>query len=216
MSDSKRFEGEVKKWSTTYGFISYTASGLRKRIYFSSRTVCPDWRGSRAWVFSFNVPITFTITQRNDSKSGLLTDCAVDVSPIFSMSEPQDLNEYRETSTVVQKGFGFVFLQRPCGDTIFLHKNDVVPQYQCRWNLLVKGAPVFHAVGYDKGRSQWQANAAELYSAEELDEFFHPRPVEPEPMLVEAKPQPELELETVLAPATRSLPLIEIIRRRKS
>jgi hypothetical protein len=215
MSDSKqkRFQGEVDKWCEQFGFISYSNSGAPKRIYFSLRNVKSDWKGSRAWVCGQGIPVTFTITQRRDSKSGLMCDCAEGVQPVFPMSEPQDLSQYRETSVIYKKDFAFVFLRRECGDATFLHKNDVVDQYQSRWGLLVEGAPVYHGMRFSEEKQQWQACDAELYSQEELDEFFNPSPVEPD-AIPEAESEPELK--TVLAPSTRSLPLVEIIRQRKS
>jgi hypothetical protein len=217
MSEQKRFEGEVDKWLGKFGFINYEDSGTRKRIYFSSHDARPDWRGSRGWVLA-GIPVTFVRTKRHDAKSDELSDCATDVAAAFLMSEPQDLGQYRETSIVYKREYAFVFLQRECGDVTFLHRNGVLPQYQFRFDLLKPGVPVFHGMGYNEEKQQWHACAAELYSAEEIEEFLNPRPVEPEAIMPEPEPEPEPgpELATVLAPSTRSLPLIEIVRRRKS
>jgi hypothetical protein len=208
----KRFEGEVQKWLGKFGFINYEDSGIRKRIYFSSHTTRPDWRGSRAWV-SAGIPVTFVRTKRHDDKTGEFCDCATDVAAAFPMSEPQDLSQYRETSVVYKKEFAFVFLQRECGDVTFLHRTDVLPQYEFRWDLLKPGVPVFHGVRFHEEKKLWKACDAELYSEEELYEFFNPSPVEPEASILQ--PELEPELETVLAPATRSVPLLQLILERR-
>jgi hypothetical protein len=221
----QRFEGEVDRWLGKFGFISYTDSGVRKRIYCSTHTTRPDWKGSRAWVFGERIPVIFGVGQRLDSKSSQICACAIDVAPVFPMSEPQSLSDYRETSIVRKKEHAFLFLERPCGDVTFLHLSDVLPQYQSRWELLKEGAPVWHAMRHSEGRNRWFATDAELYSAEELEQFFNPteepesaaefEPAEPE-LAIETEERFEPELETVLAPATRNKTLLQLVIEKRA
>jgi hypothetical protein len=209
----KRFEGEIVSWNQTkyFGFIAYG----RKRIYFSPHTIRPDWKGSSSWAFNEGIPVSFSVEQRTDTKSGRLADTAIDVAPIFPMSEPENLHGYRETSVVRQKKFDVVFLTRPCGDILFCHRNDVANDPD-RWDLLTQGSPVYHGVRYDADRERWRADSVELYSFEELYEFQHEDdpPVEPE-LIIEREPEPEPELETVLASSTRNKPLIQLIMEKR-
>jgi hypothetical protein len=220
---TKQFEGDVDHWNSEklFGFIKYDG----KRMFFSGRGVEPDWKGSKGWCFSRGVPVKFEITQR--IVGGETKDCAANIVPLFDMSEPENINGYRETSEVLnlnRKGC-FAFLTRPCGDVIFLHKNDVVGGYENRWDLLEIGAPVFHGVMFDGSTGRWKVANAELYSYQELESFKHENdPVaaavtvpEPEPAPAPA-PEPTvaaLEFTSVLSPATCGLSLIEIIKRRK-
>jgi hypothetical protein len=218
----KIFEGEIVGWNEIkrFGFISYEHHG-RKRIYFCARTIQPDWKGSRAWAFGTGIPVTFEIDKRKDTKSETISDIAINVAPIFPMSEPENLRGYREVSVVRKKEFDVVFLTRPCGDTLFLHKNDVAND-PARWDLLVTDSPVYHGIEFDQEKEQWRASDAELYSFEELYEFQHEddpqveAEVAPETNVArEAEPQPEL-VSSVLAPATRNKPLIQLIMEKRA
>jgi hypothetical protein len=211
----KQFEGDVDFWNEEklFGFIKYDG----KRMFFSGRGVEPDWKGSKGWCFSRGVPVKFEITQR--IVGGETKDCAANVVPLFEMSEPENINGYRETSEVLnlnRKGC-FAFLMRPCGDVIFLHKNDVVGGYENRWDLLETGAPVFHGVMFDGSTGRWKAANAELYSYNELEsfknetQFAEPEP-EPQPAPQVAAPEPE---PSVLAPDTKNVPMLKLIIERR-
>jgi hypothetical protein len=206
----KRFDGEIVGWNQTkfFGFIAYGHNGRHKRIYFSTQTICPDWKGSHSWAFSEGIPVTFAIEERKNTKTEQFNETAVDVAPIFPMSEPEDVRGYRETSVVRQKRFDVVFLTRPCGDMLFCHRNDVVNDVD-RWDLLTNGSPVWHGVRYDEDRQRWRASEIELYSADELYQFQHeddPK-VEPEPQVVlEAEPVSE-----ILAAENKNKTLFELV-----
>jgi len=218
-SVTKQFEGEVDQWNEKgFGFIRQQGGG---RIFFSVHYVLPDWKGSKAWSFARGIPVKFEIMQR--ISEGETKTCAANVEPIFEMSEPETISGYRETSEVLnlnrRKGFGF--LRRPCGDAIFFHKNEVVQGFENRWDFLKVGSPVWHGVKFDGSTGLWRAVDVELYSYQELESFNH----ENDPAAVAvAVPEPEPATEpavaalefSVLAPTTCDLPLIEIIKRRKS
>jgi len=152
-----RYEGEVVSFQNGFGWISYRDRTSR-RICFVASSVRGDWRGSRSWV-SQRVPVRFTISRRK-TKTGIEKETATDVESIFPMSDAGNLQDYREVSEVRSKHFDYVFLTRPCGDTIFLHKNDVVNDKN-RWDFLIVGSPVWHGVACnDDGK--WRACNAEL------------------------------------------------------
>jgi hypothetical protein len=144
------------------------------------------------------VPVSFRIV-RGATKAQTNKKHAEDVAPIFPMSEPEDLAAYRETSEVVSKSHGYCFLKRPCGDVLFAHVKDVIPQHQDRWGFLEIGSPMYHSVRFDEGTQRWRADCVELYSYEELQSFKQ------EAVELEAEPVPE-----VLAPANRSKTFLQL------
>ena len=219
---AKQFEGDVDHWNETFGFLRYQG----KRVFFSAHGVEPDWKGSRGWAFARNIPVKFNITQR--VVGGASKECATNIEPLFQMSAPEDLRGYRETSEIISidRRKGFAFMIRPCGDALFLHKNDVVPAYETRWDILEIGSPVYHGVQVDGYSGRWKAANAELYSYDELQSFKNediqeltyeePEPesasgLAPKPTVV--KPQTEL-----LRPENKNKSLLELIleRRKKS
>jgi cold shock CspA family protein len=216
---TKQFEGDVDHWNEKgFGFLRCQG----KRIFFSAHGVEPDWKGSRGWAFARGIPVKFNITER--LVGGVSKHCATNVEPLFPMSEQEDLLSYRETSEILslnrQKGFAFMI--RPCGDALFLHKNDVVPAYETRWDLLEIGSPVYHGVQFDGYSSRWKAANAELYSFEELWRFKHEElpesayeEPEPEPQPAPLVTAPELTQDSVLAPATRNKPMLQLILEKR-
>ncbi len=204
-----RFEGEVVSWENGFGLIIYRDK-ISRRIYFVTRCVRGDWRGSRSWVAS-RVPVSFTISRRKNTKTGVEEDFAADVAPIFPMSDVGNLQDYREVSEVRSKHFNHVFLTRSCGDQIFLHRNDVVND-QNRWDFLIVGSPVWHGVVCDDN-GKWRACNAELYSYEELYEFQHES--EPE-VAVEPVSEPESEPVSVLVEPTTQSELLRPENKNKS
>jgi hypothetical protein len=210
MSD-KRYEGETRDWNfnRNFGFIDYEDSGFRRTVFYSSRNIRPDWRGSRAWAFGPCVPVTFIIV-RGATKTQTDKKHAENVLPIFTMSEPENLTAYRETSEVVSKSYDYAFLKRPCGDVLFAHKSDILEQHKDRWNFLEIGSPVYHGARFDEGTQRWRADYIELYSFEELESFK--KELEPEP---EVQPEAEPVLE-ILAPANRVKTLRQLALERKA
>jgi hypothetical protein len=105
-------------------------------------------------------PVSFRIV-RGATKAQTNKKHAEDVVPVFPMSEPEDLAAYRETSEVVSKSHGYCFLKRPCGDVLFAHMKDVLPQHQDRWGFLEIGSPMYHSVRFDEGTQRWRADYVE-------------------------------------------------------
>jgi cold shock CspA family protein len=224
-SVTKKFEGDIDHWDEKgFGFIKQQGVG---RIFFSVHYVLPDWKGSKAWCFARGIPVKFEISQR--ILRGETKTFAANVEPIFEMSEPETINGYRETSEVLnlnrQKGFGF--LRRPCGDAIFFHRTGVVQDFENRWDFLEVGSPVWHGVKFDGSTGLWRAADIELYGYNELESFkneglqelAHEEPEsEPEPELRPAPlvAAPALARDSVLARATRNVPMLQLIRERRN
>jgi hypothetical protein len=205
------FEGETRDVDRNYGFIDYQGNdGRRRTVFYSSRNITPDWRGSRAWAFGPCVPVSFRIV-RGGTKAQVDKKHAEDVVTIFPMSEPEDLAGYRETSEVVSKKYDYCFLKRPCGDALFIHVEDVIEQHKDRWSFLEIGSPVYHGVRFDEGTQRWRADYVELYSYHELMSFKEPvlEQLEPEPVLVVATPKLE-PVPEVLAPENRSKTFLQL------
>lgn len=212
---TKQFEGDVDHWNEKgFGFLRYQG----KRVFFSAHGVEPDWKGSRGWAFARDIPVKFNITER--LVGGVSQHCATNVESWFQMSEPESLHSYRETSEIISldRHKGFAFMIRPCGDALFLHKNDVVPAYETRWDLLEIGSPVYHGVQFDGYSARWKAANAELYSYDELQSFKNeeqepePKPVSvlvPEPTVAEFQSE-------LLRPENCRRTLFEIMQSRKN
>jgi hypothetical protein len=198
----KRLEGETRSnWDIgkNFGFIEFENNhGRVQTMFYSSRNIRCDWKGSRAWAFGSCIPVSFMIAHRNGKPH------AEDVAPIFPMSEPEDLAAYRETGELVSKTFDHGFVQRPCGDRLFIHLNDVIDGFRSRWNLLESGSPVYYGVRFDEGTQRWRADYIELYGVEELLSFR--QGLEPEPQ-VEVKAEPVLES---LAPQNKNKTFLQL------
>jgi hypothetical protein len=208
---TQKCEGETRDWNVdrNYGFIDYEHGGRRRTVFYSSRNITPDWRGSRSWGFGSGVPVSFRIV-RGTTKTQTNKKHAEDVVPIFPMSEPEDLAGYRETSELVSKNHDYCFLKRPCGDVLFVHLGDVPEQHKDRWNLLEIGSPIYHGVRSDAVTKKWRADYAELYSLDELQSLKEPvsKQVEPEP--VSAVATPDLEPVLALAPENRAKTFLQL------
>jgi cold shock CspA family protein len=212
-SVTKQQEGDIDHWNEKgFGFIRQPGGG---RIFFSLHYVLPDWKGSKAWCFGRGIPVKFGITQR--ILGGETKTCAADVEPIFEMSEPENINGYRETSEVLnlnrQKGFGF--LHRPCGDSIFFHRKDIVPEFENRWYFLEVGSPVWHGVKFNGSTGLWRAVDIELYGYEELQKFKNEDLQAPTYEEPESEPEPQ-PAPLVVAPVEHKSQLLRVENKNKS
>jgi hypothetical protein len=206
MSD-KRLEGEIRSWDGNFGFIEFiNTRGRTQSMFYSGRNIRGDWKGSRMWATSPRIPVSFRIAYRNGKSH------AEDVAPIFAMSEPEDIMGYRETSELVSKTFDYGFLQRPCGDRLFIHIKDVVPGFENRWDILEPGSPVYHGVRLHEESQRWRADSVELYSYEELWAFKNESQPQPEPQVV-VKAEPAL---VSLAPENRSKSFYQLALERRA
>jgi hypothetical protein len=130
---------------------------------------------------------------------------------------PTSVEDHREVSRVarINSGGQSAWLEREYGSQIFFHKNSVLPEYLDRFDELRVNDFVYHGVECNESGS-WAAENAELFSCEENQKLQRGESLSgreaSEPVVI-----PELELETVLAPATRNKPLIQLIleKRRK-
>jgi hypothetical protein len=199
------------------GFITHDAPGTSSSagIYFKASDVRPDWRGSTAHAWTPGTPVSFLLAKHPSRKYNGTWTVADDVCPLFTDEPTESLETYGEISCVRTWNRCFGELLREDGDVLFFHKNSVVDRFKHRLVNLSVGDYVYHGVGKrDDGR--WHAVAIELFSEAEqarLQQGLPAQELEPEPAPVAA---PALTPDSVLAPATCSLPLIEIIKRRNS
>jgi cold shock CspA family protein len=197
-------QGVIFQWNEQrcFGFIRNEQG---RNVFFRVDGIKPDWKQSRAWAF-YNgpgLPVNFDILFVNGKG-----ERARNVEPIFPLEEPAPagLEGLREVSVVKKLFRDYGFVERPCGDGLFFHKDDVIPEFAERWKYLREGVPLYHGVAIREGRPQ--ATCIELYSPEELV-----APAEPEPkpeVLVSVPAQSEL-----LSPKFKSLSLLEIMEKRK-
>ena len=205
--EQKRQQGDILFYDAKKNF-GHIRTELGKTIWYSSYCIRCDWKGCKHWAFSARIPVTF-VKGRRDKRGPIATD----VAPLFLLDEPQSLAGYREVSHVKTRTHDYAFLTRPCGDTLFLHRSDVVPGFEDRWRFLSIGTPVFHGVKEDE-EGRFRASVVELYS---LEEILDPRyeEVEPEVALV---PKPEIveHRSALLSPDRRKKTLLELTQERRN
>ena len=127
---------------------------------------------------------------------------------------------------------GFCHVQRSSGDRVFFHISDVLSQFRDRWNerSLYVGSWVY--VGQfvmDDSVQKLKCLFVELFSPEELAVFdatdvdrilennIVERPIPELPRFVDPpKPVVPASSCSLLCPENRSVPLIDLIRRRKA
>jgi hypothetical protein len=107
------------------------------------------------------------------------------------------------------------WLEREDGSQIFFHKNSVLPEYLDRFVELRVNDFVYHGVECNELGS-WAAANVELFSCEENQKLQRGESLNGPESAVETEERFEPELETVLAPATRNRPLIELILEKRA
>ena len=213
------FEGVVDRWfaNSRFGFIAYRNSGADCRIFFPAANIRQDYLGRVGHSTFDGALVRFRIEKTN--YKGEEKTVAVDVRAVFEEPHTTSITEHREISQVAKLHAGrcSAWLCREDGSHIFIHKNGVEPDFLDRFAELRVGDFVFHGVERNSANTgAWAACNAELFSREENEKLKRGEPLtDPEPE-VEVSLEPDTEPDSVLAPAIRKLPLLEIIRRRKS
>jgi cold shock CspA family protein len=195
-----------------FGFL--VVDGRREddklRIFFHQSEVIPDLVGRR--VLSPGTKVSFRIKLMEDGKER--------AQQIESLEIPADPETYFEDSIVeswdatMRSGY----LMRPDGSTIYFNGDDVVTVGE---DSLRPGRWVNHQVerGRVNGRNTWKAFNISIYEGTEreltIEEYFASAPDLPIDV-PETGPSltPNVVEPSVLAAATRNLPLMEIINRR--
>jgi hypothetical protein len=222
MSD-RYFEGLVDWFRPNLGWIEYEESGRHQRIFFCDGTIRADEIGRTSQCWISGTPVRFRI--QKDKSRGRVD--AVDVHPIFCEPFVGDPKEHREISVVdrfietnVDRLAGF--LRRESGEDLYFGWKNIDPAFRNRRNILRQGDPVWHGIRIHTN-GKFEASHIGIYSRDEIDRMAQglqpyeldsdPEPIEPQP--VPATAASEATPDSVLAPSTCSLPLIEIIKRRK-
>ena len=94
------FQGLVVRWfgEKKFGFISYEHGGQQLEAFFSRRSVCADWKGSRAWATG-NAVVVFDLDGKQTE--GQKRPAATNVTQCFVDNEEREsLETYREVSRV--------------------------------------------------------------------------------------------------------------------
>jgi hypothetical protein len=226
-SDKQRFEGFVAVFypDKFYGFITQDLPGTSSSpgIYFGTRDIRPDWRGSTAYAWGPpGTPVSFLKVKRPSKKYDGTWTAADDVYPLFADEPAESLETYGETSRVRSWNRCFGELQRECGDRIFFHKSSVLDRFKHLLINLNVGDYVYHSVG-KREDGRWHAVGVELFSAAEQERLLQGLPAqepesEPEPALTSAvAPEPTV-VETqseLLCPKNCKRTLLEIMQSRK-
>jgi hypothetical protein len=210
-SDKQRFEGFVAVFypERFYGFITQDLPGTSSSsgIYFGAREIRPDWKGSTAHAWTPGTPVSYLLAKQPSRKYKGTWTVADDVCPLFTEEPSESLETYGETSRIRSWNGCFGELQRECGDTAFFHKNSVVDRFKGSLINLNVGDYVYHGVGRrDDGR--WHAVALELFSAAEQARLQQGLPA--------LEPELEPEPVSVLAPATRDKPMLQLVLERRN
>jgi hypothetical protein len=188
----KRLEGFVAVFypEKLYGFITLDVPGTSScsGIYFGTRDVRPDWKGSTAHAWTPGTPVSFLQGKRPSKKYGGTWTSADDVCPLFTEEPTESLETYCETSRVRSWNGRFGELLREDGDTLFFHKASVLDRFTERLINLNVGDWVYHCVAKrDDGR--WHAVVIELFSEAEQVRLQQGLPAQE----LEAEPEPQLE-----------------------
>jgi hypothetical protein len=212
------FEGVVDRWfaNSRFGFIEYRNSGVDCRIFFPAANIRNDYLGRVGHSTFDGALVRFRIektTYKGEEKT-----VAVDVRAVFEEPHTTSITEHREVSQVakLQAGRCSAWLCREDGSHIFIHKNCVEPEFVDRFSELRTGDYVYHGVERNSAcTGAWAACNAELFSRAENEKLRRGEPLtDPEPE-VEVPVEPDTEPDSVLAPATRNVPLIQLILERR-
>jgi hypothetical protein len=208
----KEFEGVVDKWigDGRYGFIAYRSSGAQRRVFLPASSIRKDALGRTGHSSFEGALVRFKIepTVYKDQAR----DIAVDVHAVFEDALTTSVSEYREVSQVAKINGGrcSAWLCREDGSNVFFHKNSVLPEYIDRFAELRINDFVYHGVECNSAGA-WAACSAELFSREENEKLKRGEPL--------TDPEPEVEVpvepDSLLAPATRNKPLIQLIMEKR-
>jgi hypothetical protein len=145
---------------------------------------------------------------------------AVDVHPIFCEPFVGDPKEHREISVVdrfietnVDRLAGF--LRRESGEDLYFGWKNIDPAFRNRRNVLRQGDPVFHGIR-THNNGKFEASNIQLYSRGEIERMaqgLQPYELESEPAPQVAAPA--LARDSVLDPATRNTPIIQLILEKR-
>jgi cold shock CspA family protein len=201
-------EGIVDTWISdgkNYGFIVYQDSGREKRVFFHSRSIRLDALGRRGQATVEGALVRFRI----DSvlHKGAQRVVATDVNPIFAEDLPVSLDDHREVSQItrINSSKNSAWLSRSDGSEIFLHREQVLPEYFDLFQSLQVNDFVYHGVRENEP-GKWGATAVELFSADEQEKLQRGESLESElAPIVATNP------ESVLDPSTRGKTLFDLI-----
>ena len=168
----KVFEGVVRYWRGTFGFIDYECGSRIDSVFYPGKNVVPDNVGRTGHAKIEGSLVRFKLIKA--PHRGELKPTATEVTPLFPSDVPDPLN-HREVSRIERLGPGCVYLRRETGEQLYLHRSEVLPEFKDRFEALRIGDAIFHGVRpatkNSVVQSTWRAVAAELFSPEEQYEM---------------------------------------------
>jgi cold shock CspA family protein len=220
-----RLRGTLYQWNTVKK--SGLIQGDDGRFYVASpKGFACGW--SALFDVRVDQRLEFDATTTLNSHGNLFAKDIITIDNSVANDEP----EYGETSFIEAwepaRGFGFV--QRPSGESLFFHVTDIRPDFRDRVAEIKVGNYIYHGVRIDPAGRNRAANI-ELFSAQEQEDLQAgmyangavphdqdervPRSNPEIPVFVPAPKATEKPtiLPTILGPKTRSLSLIELIKR---
>lgn len=166
------FEGTIRVWKDTFGFIDYDSDGSRiDSIFYPGKNIIPDNLGRTGHGKIEGSPLRFKIIM--SLNRGELRPTAVEVTPLFP-SDVEDPEAHREVSRVERLCFRGVYLRRETGGQLYLSIDNILPEFRTRFSALRQGDLVWHGVKPPTKvgtQTTWCAVAGELYSRQEQDAF---------------------------------------------
>lgn len=205
---NKRIEGWVEDFypDRMFGFVRHEP---RNGIFFAFGDVVPDVIGRR-----FLKPGTVVSFELTENRGRFRAAYVKDESPGLSEIDPAN---YWETSYVADWRGGYGFLVRPDGDRLYFHQNKIITvglELLKSWDHVSDPVWVTHRISRatnTTGQHRFFATDIQILEPAQpsLEEMFLNAPELP----IEA-PQPAPE-ESVLAPKTRNLSLLEISCQRR-
>lgn len=205
----EREHGDVVCFEREKGF-GFLLNSRREKVIFMLRDVRPGPRSlSRAWCFAEKgfMPVTFEAVGSGRKLQ------AVDVAPLFPLDEAKDPRD--EFLVVEGRRFDYGWARRECGDSVFIHRDDVLEVFRDRWNLVGAGVTIYAGTIKLDDKGLPRAYDIELFSEEELRRMAEPD-VEPEPkpeVLVLAS-APVDQGGELFKPGNRSRTLLELMREK--
>jgi cold shock CspA family protein len=209
-------DGFLRDRDKQFGFISYDDQwGISQTIFFHNRDIRCNEIGQTSQCWIPGAPVGFkikkAISQREEARQ------ATDVHIIFDDPYVGNPADHRENSYIDRFLPGTRkagFLRREGGEDLYFCDLNIAVDFRDRISSLREGDPVFHGVRKCKDGKRFEASVIELYSREEIARLDKGLPVrEPEPKQVTTAAAPEFT--SVLAPATKNVPLLQLILERR-
>ena len=212
------FQGMIDAWlrDERFGFIVYDDQfGRRQRIFFHDRDIRCNEIGQTSQCWIPGAPVGLRIQKAISRRAAVRQ--AADVHLLFDDPFVGNPADPRENSYIDRflKGTRLAgFLHRESGEDLYFCENNIAIDFRDRASSLREGDPVFHGVRKCGDGKKFEASVIELYSREEITRLAKGLPAQ-EPESKPAAATLDEFTTSVLAPATRNVPLIQLILEKR-